>query len=524
MEAWIQDFFHWLPTGALYYALVFLISFCESLAFAGIVVPGSTLIVFTGFLAANGKGAYVPLMIVATLGAILGDLLSYWLGARMGTALLARPLFKRYQRLFRKSQIFFLEHGGKSVFIGRFVGLVRPFIPFVAGYARMRPALFAFYAVVSGILWGLAYPGLGYFFGASWQKVELWAGRFSYLLATLVVLLVANHLFWKKLAPRLWALGLRLQARFSGHWHSLLQRPAVRRFRERHPEFWTFLADRFDPRHSAGAFLTAGFAGVILFSSLFIFMVGPFTRLDLAVQHRLADLRHPVADPIALLITYLGNGPVIALLGLWANLWLILRRRYFSALLLTGGTLAGELLIYLFKLFFARTRPESPFIHLVMDLRGFPSAHAFVALVFYGLLVYMLLDTLKNLENRFYLVVGGSLLTLLIGFSRLYLGVHWFSDVLGGYALAAAWLSLLITAGELRRRLAGEFPWGPPPARPALSPRQRRLFLALAAIPLLLALWGYVEYRLERDLGSRQRFTTSGESATMPADKQFSSS
>lgn len=524
MEAWVQDFFYWLPTGALYYALVFSVSFCESLAFAGIVVPGSTLIVFTGFLAANGKGAYVPLMIASSLGAILGDLLSYWLGARMGAALLARPLFKRYQGLFRKSQIFFLEHGGKSVFLGRFVGLIRPFIPFVAGYARMRPALFAFYAVVSGILWGLAYPGLGYFFGASWQRVELWAGRFSYLLAALVILFVANHLFWKKLAPRLWALGLRLQVRFSGHGRSLLQRPAVRCMRERHPDFWNFLADRFDPRHGAGLFLTAGFAGVILFSILFILMVGPFTLLDLAVHQQLADLRHPVADPIALLVTYLGNGSVIALLGLWANLWLLLRRRYFSILLLTGGTLAGELLVYLFKLLFARPRPESPFIHLVMNLHGFPSAHAFVALVFYGLLVYMLLDTLKNLENRFYLVVGGSLLALLIGFSRLYLGVHWFSDVLGGYALAAAWLSLLITAGEQRRRRAGEFPWGHPPALPALSTRHRRLLLALAAIPLLWALWGYVERRLETDLGPGQRFTTIGESARMPAGKSLSSS
>lgn len=522
MEAWIQDFFHWLPTGALYYALVFLISFCESLAFAGIVVPGSTLIVFTGFLAANGKGAYVPLVLAATLGAILGDLLSYWLGARMGAALLARPLFKRYRGLFRKSQIFFLEHGGKSVFFGRFIGLIRPFIPFVAGYARMRPGLFALYAVISGILWGLAYPGLGYFFGASWQMVELWAGRFSYLLAALVVLLVGNHLFWRKLVPRLWSLGQRYRLRIAEAWRNLLQRPAARHFRERHPEFWTFLADRFDPRHSAGLFLTAGFIGVILFSVLFILLVGPFSRLDQNIHQSLTRLRHPVADPIALLITYLGNGPVIALLGIGANLWLLLRRRYFSILLLTGGTLAGELLVYLFKLLFARPRPESPFIHLVMDLHGFPSAHAFVALVFYGLLVYMFLDTLNNLEKRFYLVVGGSLLTLLIGFSRLYLGVHWFSDVLGGYALAAAWLSLLITAGELRRR-TGESPWGPPPARHALSPCRQRLLLALAAIPLLWALWDYVDYRLERDLGPRQRFTTTVESARMPADKPVSS-
>jgi len=523
MEAWVQDFFHWLPTGALYYALVFFISFCESLAFAGIVVPGSTLIVFTGFLAANGKGAYLPLVVASSLGAILGDLLSYWLGARMGAALLARPRFKRYRGLFRKSQIFFFEHGGKSVFLGRFIGLIRPFIPFVAGYARMRPALFAFYAVVSGILWGLAYPGLGYFFGASWQRVELWAGRLSYLLAALLLLFVGNYLFWKKLAPRLWALGQRHQLRTAEYWRNFRQRPMARRIKERHPVFWNFLADRFDPRHGAGLFLTVGFVAVVLFSILFILMVGPFTHLDLAVQHRLGELRHPVADRIALIVTYLGNGPVIAMLGLWANLWLLLRGRYFSILLLTGGTFAGQAIVHLLKFLFARPRPESPFIHLVMDLHGFPSAHAFVALVFYGLLVYMLLDTLSNLENRFYLVVGGSLLTLLIGFSRLYLGVHWFSDVLGGYALAAAWLSLLIIAGELRRRRTGEFPWGRAPDIPLISRRQRGLALVLAAIPLLWALWGYVNYRLEKDLDPRQRFTTTGESARMPAGKPVSS-
>uniref|UniRef100_UPI003D81681C DedA family protein n=1 Tax=Trichloromonas sp. TaxID=3069249 RepID=UPI003D81681C len=293
METWIQDIFHWLPTGAGYYVLIFLISFFESLALAGLIVPGSTLIVFAGFLAANGKGSYGALFVASTLGAILGDLLSYWLGARMGASLLRKPAFRRYHALIAKSEIFFVEHGGKSVFLGRFIGFLRPFIPFVAGHARMRPGIFACYAVVSGILWGLAYPGLGYFFGASWNLVEIWIGRFSYLLAALVALLVLNHLFWKRLAPRLSKLAIRAWSRTAEGWGALLQTRLMRRLASTFPNTWDFVADRFSLHHGTGLYLTAGFSGVILFAALFTWAIGPLTRLDQQIYQGLARMHHP---------------------------------------------------------------------------------------------------------------------------------------------------------------------------------------------------------------------------------------
>ena len=93
---------------------------------------------------------------------------------------------------FRKAELFFIEHGGKSVFFGRFFGPVRGFIPFIAGFSQMSPAMFLIMAIISAILWGLAYPGLGYLAGASWQNVERWTGRFSLLIlvALAIVILV----------------------------------------------------------------------------------------------------------------------------------------------------------------------------------------------------------------------------------------------------------------------------------------------------------------------------------------------
>jgi len=187
MEAWLQNIMQWIPEGVPYYAFVALLAFAESLVGVGVIVPGSTLIVFAGFLALHGHGNIAWLISLSTLGAFLGDMGSYWLGARFGEVLLTTKLFRREHRVLEKAKHFFAEHGGKSVFFGRFVGPIRGFVPFIAGSARMRPGLFTAYAVVSAILWGLAYPGLGYLAGVSWQNVRDWSGR----LALLVLLLLA---------------------------------------------------------------------------------------------------------------------------------------------------------------------------------------------------------------------------------------------------------------------------------------------------------------------------------------------
>lgn len=187
MENWLQDIMTWVPKGVPYYAFIGLLALAESLVGIGVIIPGSTLIVFAGFLALHGHGHIGLLIIISTLGAFWGDMGSYWLGARYGDELLSTKLFRREHRVLEKAEHFFAAHGGKSVFFGRFVGPIRGFVPFVAGSARMRPGLFTTYAVISAILWGLAYPGLGYLAGVSWQNVRDWSSR----LALLVLLLLA---------------------------------------------------------------------------------------------------------------------------------------------------------------------------------------------------------------------------------------------------------------------------------------------------------------------------------------------
>ncbi len=184
MEQWFQDIFNLLPGGALFVSAVFVIAFCEALVGAGLVMPGSVLTVFSGWLAFQGKAPITAIMAAAAFGALLGDLVSYALGARYGELLWNNRWLKNLRKqkgLVQLAEVFFLEHGGKSVFFGRFLGPIRGLVPFVAGASRMRPGAFFAYALFSCLLWGLSYPGLGWLGGTSWQRAETLTGRLGLL-------------------------------------------------------------------------------------------------------------------------------------------------------------------------------------------------------------------------------------------------------------------------------------------------------------------------------------------------------
>ena len=199
MEEWLQNLIELIPTGATYYAAIGIVAFLESLVAAGVIIPGSSLILFAGFLALHGRGEILLIIPIAMLGAFLGDLVSFWLGARFGERLLWTKLFQKRKKFLRQAEQFFIVHGGKSVFFGRFFGPVRGFIPFVAGCAQMSPKAFTLYAIISAILWGFAYPGLGYLAGYSWTNVETWASRLTLLITFFLIIFIFIFILRRRL-------------------------------------------------------------------------------------------------------------------------------------------------------------------------------------------------------------------------------------------------------------------------------------------------------------------------------------
>ncbi len=158
------------------YLLVGALAFGESVAFIGLFVPGSILLITMGALASRGALDLLPLFFWSSIGAILGDYLSYWLG-RYGMI-----TFRPENRFFRpeileKGKRYVHIHGPKSVFFGRFIGWVRPIVPFVVGTFHLDHRRFLFWNVTSGILWSIAHITFGYFISSGLHRLGSWAFR-----------------------------------------------------------------------------------------------------------------------------------------------------------------------------------------------------------------------------------------------------------------------------------------------------------------------------------------------------------
>jgi undecaprenyl-diphosphatase len=158
-------------------------------------------------------------------------------------------------------------------------------------------------------------------------------------------------------------------------------------------------------------------------------------------------------------ITQLGSLRVIAPLVAVTALWLLLRaRRPDQAALLVTAAAGASLLVVLVKLLIGRARPEVGGVLVLVDSFSFPSAHSAQAVATYGALAYLAGQAAPRWSQRVAAWTTAALIALLVGFSRLYLGVHWLTDVLGGYALGAGWLAIVITATATYQRLRSQGP------------------------------------------------------------------
>ncbi len=163
--------------------------------------------------------------------------------------------------------------------------------------------------------------------------------------------------------------------------------------------------------------------------------------LDLLINSKMALLQNPFLTKIMTVITGIGSEICLAVLSILLLCFLLYKKRYHKSLLLAFGMLGGLLIELSIKAIIQRERPESA----LAEATGysFPSAHAMMTLVFFAILIYTVKDDIKSLFLRYLFIAASIFLVLLVSFSRLYLGVHWLSDVIGGLAIGTVWLLVL---------------------------------------------------------------------------------
>jgi undecaprenyl-diphosphatase len=176
----------------------------ESTFLIGTFVPGTVILLFFGFTASQSDISLSWVIIATSIGAVMGDFISYFIG-RYGIGFV-----KENKGFLRISHIeigkaFFGKHGGKSVLLGRFVSPLRQIIPFIAGAVHMSYRRFIYLNVAGAFLWAICYVLLGYYFGANWQLIDKVIKRVG-IIVTAMLVGAAIYFFNRRRERRLEAL------------------------------------------------------------------------------------------------------------------------------------------------------------------------------------------------------------------------------------------------------------------------------------------------------------------------------
>ena len=186
------------------------------------------------------------------------------------------------------------------------------------------------------------------------------------------------------------------------------------------------------------------FALIIFIYAIRMVFVVEKTDFDQNVFAAIAPYVNPGLTNFMLFITFLGKHDLLIPLNIILILFFIYRKEKWFATRIASLSLSSLALMITLKLFFQRARPDLP---VIGDVRGFsfPSGHALISVVFYGLFIHMIWHEVKIKWLRNLLIVILSILILLIAFSRIYLRVHYASDVIAGIAVGFIWLVLSLT-------------------------------------------------------------------------------
>jgi undecaprenyl-diphosphatase len=395
------------------YAILFIFTLLEGVPVLGMAVPGHVTIIIAGFLAKIGTLDLFWVIVISVLGAILGDYIGYQLGRRYGMTFIDRfrPYFFVTDSQIEKARRLLANHTGKAMVIGRFTPATRALMPFLVGAGHTPAGKFWIFNLIGGVSWAVSSIFIGYIFGFGYHVIVAYIGRF-----VLVAIVSGLIIVW----------GYRF---INTHFH------IFRRY-----ELFTLilnllalliLAFMLQDAASAHPFM------INLDTWVSSHVVDPNTRLVLLP----ASLVH-----LAYWVTTIGGTAVTTGLGVLLALWLVWKKKWRSAAIMTLSIASTAGVLGVMKEFFMRLRPDYPTLDILNHVNiiksatidpSFPSGHAGMAAAFFVVLAYLFAPKIKSWVKRELFLVICVLAIIAIGLSRLVLNVHWASDVIAGWALGA---------------------------------------------------------------------------------------
>lgn len=422
ISVWLGEHSSWLLP------IIALIAFIESFAIAGIIVPGVAILFSAAALASISNIALMHVLIAAFIGAVAGDVSSFFLGRWFQEHLRDSWAFKKYPSAISKGEAFFNKYGTISVVIGRFVGPLRPVLPLTAGMLGMPPTKFIGINVLSALAWAPFYILPGYIGGSLTQLdiIQNEIGNVTWLIL----------LFSAAVIP----------------WLILIRKRNIQ----------------------IKLVLWSALASLTLFLLLCIVLkMGLLERLDVWAFSHAISWRNPFIDHVLVYITLLGDEWLLIVLFTLVVAQLAIHKRFDWAITFAATGLATSALTHALKSNFDLARPDYIAGHITSA--AFPSGHTSGSWVLLGLLSALWIRERSNFHKRF--LSTALVVAVMIAASRLLLGVHWVSDIAGGMLVA----SFLVAVGcWLQSNLAKTLK-----TEPLNSAFWRRIIFSVCATALL---------------------------------------
>ncbi len=397
-----------------------------------------------GIFAATGALDVKMLLLVGSLGAFAGDLMAYFIGKRFAGSFTKEHRFLKLDYL-AKAQSFATRWGSSSVFLGRFIGPLRAFISVVAGMTGVRFIVFCILALLGSTMFISLHVMLGYLAGSAWQTIEAWSSRATILLVGFFVCVAA--LWWFK--NFMIRQGKQLKSIVASFLKSLFEMWVLsawwKVFSRRFPSFSMRLERRTNPNNFFGLpFLSLIL--LVLIALIFViylgFAVGSnssfWSNLDLRVISVASLFASSKLAWTAFLVTalcfkwFLSAGVVLTLIWLW------LERRYSYILGLLVSVLGSYTAGSILKWYFARPRPAPTYYF--ENYYSFPSNHAILAVSLFCFIAYYAVRAYPRWSRNVSLILSTIVLAVLIALSRIYLQVHYASDVIAGLFVGLSFL------------------------------------------------------------------------------------
>lgn len=372
------------------------IFFCLVFEFLALPIPNELLMAFLGYLnwKQDGLSFYVSIA-SASAGTFTSYMLAYSLGRKYGEGIIRKfgKLLHAGGDKLEASKDMLQKHKILLLVFCRFIPGVRHLIPYIAGMSKLSLGFYAPYNLLGSVLWTSSFIGLGYALGEKWALVERVAKAYSLIIIALAVFIYIVYKYFNKhkIAIITITLPLLLFIKLS---ENLIKKE------------------------------------LSIFDDTIYSFVSRLISKDMTALMKF--------------FSFMGSGKVLVTIALvslalfWKN-----RRLFYYGKMVPVNLVASSLLNTIFKFIFHRARPD---IHRLTEATGFsfPSGHSMIGMSFYGFLIFVAYTGIKS-RWRYFVVGLLAVLILMIGLSRIYLGVHYASDVIAGFSAGLAWLIVFIS-------------------------------------------------------------------------------